>query len=373
MGREIQITETESFLLDIPLKRPHVMSFGSPKEVNFVLVKLTTNRGITGWGEASTFQGPTWSEESAETIKTVIDRYLFPLIEGKNPLRFQPLLHEMNLRIKGNSFAKAAVELAILDLFGKSFNQPVYALFGGGFRDRVSLSWSLASGGVEQDVAEAREMVAKGVRIFKIKAGSGPVENDVEKVRGLRKGFSDSIRLRVDINQGWNYQTALRGIKALEAFDLDFIEQPLPKGDLEGLSELRKRTSIPLMVDESLGDMVSALTIIKLRAADIFSYKLTKAGGFLPARNLYAIARAADIAGYIGCMIETSLGTAAYLHFAALMESIEYGCELFGPLLLQEDIVHNPIRFKEGYVHIPSGPGWGVEIDERKIESYRRQ
>lgn len=367
------LKEIQAVILDIPLLRPHVMSFGSIAEVNFVLVKLTSSSGLVGYGEAATLQGPTWGEESAESIKATIDHYIAPLIKDSNLLEYKLVMHRINSRIKGNSFAKAAVDFALLDLFGKYHQLPVYALLGGRFRDRVPLSWSLASGSLSQDLAEARRMMEKGITIFKAKVGADTLDADIERIKTIRTELGRGISLRVDVNQGWDVPKAARAILEMEPFDLDFCEQPVPKWDIEGLGELRQRSRTPIMADESLTDIHAGLELVKKKAADIFSIKLTKMGGLLGALNFYNLIQAAGLGAYIGCMIETCVGTSAYLQFAAAVPQLEYGCELFGPLLLTGDICDKPICYESGSVLIPDGPGLGADVNEECIEQYRRK
>jgi muconate/chloromuconate cycloisomerase len=373
MDGAILIEDMKTILLDIPLKRSHVMSFGSPREVNAVLVKLTTRNGMTGFGEAVTFQGPTWSEESSETIKAIIEKYIFPILEGKDLLQYNVLLNEIESRVKGNLFAKAAVECAILDIWGKYFGQPLYNLLGGKYRDKVPLSWSLASGNIGTDIEEAKKMMESGYKIFKVKAGANSIAEDIEKIKSLREELGPLVSLRLDANQGWNVVEALKAIKEMEPYGLEFIEQPLPRWNIDGLAEIRKKVTVPIMADESVCDTFSCMKVIMDRAADIFSFKLTKMGGLLKARNIYSMVEAAGLEAYIGCMIETSVGTAAYLQFAASVPSLPYGCELFGPLLLTDDIVDNPIIFKDGFVFIPNEPGMGVTINEVRVEKFKRK
>jgi muconate cycloisomerase len=158
----------------------------------------------------------------------------------------------------------------------------------------------------------------------------------------------------------------------MEPYSPAFFEQPLPKWDLEGMAALRGQTSIPILADESLESEQAALEMIRRQSADAFSFKLTKLGGLLNTRQVYFMTRTAGVAAYIGCMIESSVGTAAYLHFAATIPWLEFGCELFGPHLLKDDVVDNPIRIENGKVFIPDGPGLGVEVNEDKIKQYQR-
>lgn len=373
MAAEPVIKTVNTYIVDIPMRRPHVMSFGAPTEVNFVLVRIEARGGIVGWGEAATFQGPTWSEESAETIQVVIDRYLAPLLKGRNALLYNPLMDELEYRFRGNSFAKAAVEMALLDMTGRYLGQPLHVLLGGAFRMKLDLSWSLASGSTDTDIAEARDMMTRGHRIFKIKMGAGPVEKDVAKLALLRRELGPEVGLRADVNQGWDRRSALRALRELEESRPEFLEQPLPKWDLAGLSELRHKSPIPLMADESLSDAHSALDIVREGAADILSYKLTKLGGLTRSLAVYRVAAAGGLGAYIGCMIETSVGTAAYLHFGAVLPRLDYGRELFGPLLLGGDIASRPVAYADGQVLVPEGPGLGIEVDEARVEKYRRR
>lgn len=373
MKVDLLVRSCETYLVDLPLQRSHHMSFGAPDRVNFVIVKLKTHNGIVGWGEAATLGGPTWSEESSETIKVIIDTYIAPQLMGQSLLKYQVTLQKVFSRLRGNRFAKAAVEFAVLDIVGKYYNQPVYTLLGGNYRDRVDLSWSLASGDLDTDIAEAKKKMEQGHRIFKLKFGVHHWKEDLERLRIARQELGEEVSLRVDVNQGWDRSTAFNALNKMEPYSPTFFEQPLPKWDFEGMAALRSQTAIPILADESLESDQAAMEMIRRQCADAFSFKLTKLGGLLNSRQVYFMSRTAGIAAYIGCMIETSIGTAAYLHFAAGIPRLEFGCELFGPELLRDDIVNNPIRIESGKVFIPEGPGLGVDVNEDKIKEFERK
>jgi muconate cycloisomerase len=263
--------------------------------------------------------------------------------------------------------------MALWDLNGRALGVPVHRLLGGRVRDRVPLSWSLAVADGEAELAEAREMVGRGHRIFKLKTAAHPVAHDAGRVRRLREALGPEIRLRVDANQGWDRPTALRAIRAMEPHDLDFVEQPLPRWDVAGMAELARSVSVPLMADESCGSPHEALAIARLGGISILGLKLTKSAGIL---NTLAVARIAEAAGmscYMGCMIETSLGTAAYLHVALAASPVTWGCELFGPLLLGGDVTHAPVRYDAGAILALDGPGLGVEVDEARLKEWTRR
>ncbi len=369
----MKITGVRVIMADIPVARPHKMSFTTLEAVNFVFVRLETANGMVGWGEAACLGGPTWSEESSESVAATIERYIVPWLVGCDASGIEVLSREMARRVQGNPFARAAVEMALWDLNGRALGVPVHRLLGGRVRDRVPLSWSLAVADAGAEIEEARAKVAGGHRIFKIKTAARPVAEDVERVRRLREALGLEVSLRVDANQGWDRPTALRAIRALEPFGLDFVEQPVPRWDFEGMAEISRRVNVPIMADESCFSPQDALQIARLGGVSILGLKVTKSAGIIGTMAIARIAEAAGMGCYVGCMIETSLGTAAYLHVALAATPVTWGCELFGPLLLKGDVVREPVRFADGAILALDGPGLGVEVDERALAEWIRK
>lgn len=370
----MKIQRVITSIVDIPIRRLHnKMSFVTLEKVNYVLVRTQTDTGIEGLGEAAALGGPTWSEESAESIKETIDHYLAPLLIGEEPENIEKLRQKLDCAYRGNQFAKAALEMSLFDIVGKAWGIPVYDLLGGLVREKVPLSWSLAIGDVQEEIREAREMMEHGHFIFKIKVGAAKPEEDVERVKKLREALNDRICLRVDANQGWNRMSAIWAAKQLEAYRIDFLEQPVPRWDVGSLSAVARASSIPIMADESLCTPQDAIRLVNKEAASIFALKVTKAGGILGCKRIAAIAEGAGIGCYVGCMIETGIGTAAYLHLAASTPGVTYGCELFGPLMLCDDIVREKTDYKDGHVWVSDRPGLGVTLDEGKVKKYTRQ
>ena len=368
----MKIADVRVTLADIPVTRPHTMSFTTLHAVNFAFVRVETTDGVTGWGEAACLGGPTWSEESAESVAATIERYVAPWLVGRDASEVEPLRLEMARRVQGNPFARAAVEMALWDLNGKAIGVPVHRLLGGKVRDRVPLSWSLAVADPDAELAEAHAKVALGHRIFKIKTAAHPVAQDAERVRRIREAVGPDVALRADANQGWDRPTALRAIRALEPYRLDFVEQPLPKWDLGGMAEIARSVSVPIMADESCCSPHDAMAIARLGGVSILALKLTKSAGILGTMAIARIAEAAGLGCYVGCMIETSLGTAAYLHVALAATPVTWGCELFGPLLLAGDVVRRPVQYADGAILALDGPGLGVEVDERRLKEWTR-
>ncbi len=372
-ARPLSIGDVRLIVADIPVSRPHHMSFTTLTAVNFVFVRIETRDGLVGWGEAACLGGPTWSEESAESIVATLERYVAPWLVGRDATQIEALRLEMARRVQGNPFARAAVDMALWDLNGRALGVPVHRLLGGRVRDRVALSWSLAVAGGDAEVAEARDKVAGGHRIFKIKTAAHPVAEDVARVRAIREAVGPDVRLRVDANQGWDRPTALRAIRAMEPYDLDFVEQPVPRWDLDGLAEIARSVTVPIMADESCGSPQEAMAIARRGGVSILALKLTKSAGLGSTMAIARIAEAAGLGCYVGCMIETSLGTAAYLHVALAASPVTWGCELFGPLLLRGDVVREPVRYADGCILALDGPGLGVEVDETALEEWTRR
>jgi muconate cycloisomerase len=372
-ARPLTIGDVRLVVADIPVSRPHHMSFTTLTAVNFVFVRIETREGLVGWGEAACLGGPTWSEESAESIAATLERYVVPWLRGRDAAQLETLRLEMARRVQGNPFARAAVEMALWDLNGRALGVPVHRLLGGRVRDRVPLSWSLAVGDGDAEVAEARDKIARGHRIFKVKTAAHPVPDDVARVRAIRAAVGPEVRLRVDANQGWDRPTALRAIRAMEPYDLDFVEQPVPRWDLDGLAEIARAVRVPIMADESCGSPQDALAIARRGGVAILALKLTKSAGLAATMAIARIAEAAGLGCYVGCMIETSLGTAAYLHAALAAPPVTWGCELFGPLLLRGDVVREPVRYADGCILALDGPGLGVDVDEAALGEWTRR
>lgn len=370
----MKLKSIKTAIVDIPLKRPHVMSLMTVREVNYLFVFAQSSDGTVGYGEAAFLGGPTWSEESVESAKAAVERYLAPYLVGKDFRRLEEMRSLMDKLVRGNHFAKAAVEMALFDLTGKVQGLPVYDLIGGKVRDEVPLSWSLASCDLKEEEREAGEMIDKGGYIFKFKTGLLSPKEDIERVQNIRRTFGDTIRLRIDANQGWNRADAIRAIRGMEPYHLDFAEQPVPKEDIDGLAAIARSVSVPLLADESLDSVQNAIQLVKKDAVGMFGLKLTKAGGIIGAKRLAAIAEAAGYPCYVGCMIETGVGNAAYLHMAVSTPQVTMGCELFGPMLLSDTITTEEPEYGRGTIALTKAkPGLGVEIDPKQFEKYRRK
>ena len=272
-----------------------------------------------------------------------------------------------------NIAAKSSLETAAFDAFGKALDVPVYSLLGGAVRDRFPVLWSLASGDPIQEIEEAEaKLSARLHNVFKVKIGARSPDDDLKRLKQIGKALEGRATLIVDVNQAWSETTTLRSLPALKDIGVELIEQPLPSWNSAGMARVRARSPIPLMADESVFSIHDALALAKANAVDVFSLKLVKHGGLLALRNVAAVAEAAGIELYGGCVLESSIGAAAHLHAFATLRNLEWGCEHFGPQILCDDLVTEPLVFEDFNVMLPSGPGLGLELDEEKVRRYAR-
>ena len=371
--RDAAIAAIESTIVDVPTVRRHKLSSLSVTAQSYVIVQLRLASGIVGIGEAATLGGPRWSEESVESIKANIDAYLAPVLIGERADRFERLGALMDAAAKRNTAAKAAIESAAYDAAGKMLGVPASLLLGGIVRDSIPVFWTLASGDPEQEIAEAEiKLAARLHDRFKIKIGAQAPEADMARLGRIAGALGGRARLIVDANQAWDEPTAQRCLPLLHELGIALVEQPLPAWNNAGMARLRARSPVPLMADESVFSAHDMAQVAQAAAADVVSLKLVKHGGLLATRKVAATAEASGIGLYGGCLLESSIGAAAHLQVFCGLRELTWGCEHFGPQILVEDLVTEPLRFEDGRVHLPAGPGLGVTLDPAKLRRFAR-
>jgi muconate cycloisomerase len=314
-----------------------------------------------------------YCDESPESIKLAIDTYMAPLLRSSDPSRVAATMAGISRSVVGNHFAKSTVETALLDAHAKRVGLPVSELLGGRQRDELPVAWTLASGDTAQDIEEAERMLdLRRHNIFKLKIGKRNVEDDVAHVAAIKKAMGERASVRVDVNQAWDEARAARGIAMLEAAGCDLVEQPIARGNLPGLARLAARFIVPLMADESLCGPEDAFDVAARGAADVFAVKVAQSGGLFAAGRVGAIADAAGIGLYGGTMLEAAIGTVASAHLFSTFPKLAWGTELFGPLLLSEEILVEPLSYGEFTLKVPNKPGLGIELDEERVDFFRR-
>jgi muconate cycloisomerase len=356
----------------IPTSRPHQMAIGTTNFQEDVVVKLVTDEGLVGWGEAPHMVGHSQRGETPDTVRVVLRRKLLPVVLGANPLNQEAIGLSLDRAVPGNTRAKGSIIMAAYDLAGKALGTPVHNLLGGMVRDRIPLSWSLPIQEPAAIVEEAKRMVDRGWRILKVKVGRQDPLADVAAVRQVREAVGDRIRIRADANQAYDIKTAIKMARQLEECGLEFLEQPVHQSDLEGMAEVTRQVGVPIMADESAHTVEDLLAIAKLRAADYVSIYVIGPGGLHNSKRMAVIAQGARMRGYVGGALESVIGAAAGLHFAAASPAVDLGCEMSGQFLLTDDFGTEPLRFEDGALVVPTAPGLGVEIDEERLTRHRQ-
>jgi muconate cycloisomerase len=265
--------------------------------------------------------------------------------------------------------------MALVDAVARTHGLPAWQLLGGKQHEQLPLAWTLASGDVAADVQEAQELLAKGRhQIFKIKIGARDPAIDTAHVSQIARALAGKAKITVDVNQAWDGNTARRYLPHLADSGVALVEQPVARHNLEALKQLTatQATSMLIMADESVCSVQDALQLVRLNASHVFSLKVAKHGGLFNTRKVAAIAQAGDIDWYGGTMLETSLGSAASAHLFSTLGPSHHGCELFGPLLLADDIVEEGMVTKNGQLQLPDGPGFGVQVSTEKLERFDR-
>ncbi len=363
----------ETQLLEIPLVRPHRFSVLTIRTQGILLVRVRTADGTEGIGEGVVPGGPWWGGESIEGISVMVERYLAPLLVG-DAARVDYLAQRMNKLVAGAPFAKAALEMALWDARGKSLGVPLYQLLGGAHRTRLPVTWALGADSVEVVTREAFEKLDRGQHFaFKLKMGALDPSEDVARVRSIAKALVAKATLSVDLNGSWDELTAMRWLPALEDAGISLIEQPVAAWNLPAMTKLAEQLHVPIMADESLRTPQDAVALASRRAAGVFAQKLAKSGGVGAVGRIGVIAEAHGIPCYGGTTIESSIGTAAAVHTFCASASLTAGTELFGPLLLADDLTETPVHYDAGHVHLPDGPGLGIVLDEAKVARYTRE
>jgi muconate cycloisomerase len=370
---DLTIERVETAVLDVPLRRPHRFARTGMDAQPILLVTLTTRGGARGVGEGVVPGGPWWGGESVETMQVVVERYVAPLLLDRRVDDIAGIQQAVDDVVNANLHAKAAVEVALHDAWARSLGVPVHTLLGGLARTSVPVTWALGTESAAEVVDEAQAKLDAGLHTsFKLKMGAQDPADDVARVTEIAAKLAGQASVRVDVNARWDLTTSLRWLPRLAEAGVDLVEQPVPGAEVEWLAEINAALPIPVMADESLRTPSDALRLVRLRAADVFSLKTTKSGGLRHTRQIADVAAAAGVPCHGGTSIEGPVGTAASLHLACAMPGVTYGSELFGPLLMREELLTEPLRYADGSLHLPEGPGLGVELDPSAVTRFTR-
>jgi len=362
----MKITSTEIFKLNIPFKQSWGTHLGAIDKAENVVVKLITNTGLIGWGEASPFAAIT-GDSQATNIETA--KHLAKLILNKNPLAIEARMNEIRRETVAEPSIRSAYDMALYDILGKAAGLPLYAVLGGEKR-RLRTDYTIGiQESVEQTLVDLDAILVNGFNAIKMKVGR-PGLADVEHVKAVRDKVGPDMLIKIDSNQGWDYQTACANLDAMESLNLQYSEQPIAARDYTNLARLRDRVSMPICADESVFDDIDALNLVRSGAADYFNIKLGKSGGIHTALKINAIAEAAGNKCMIGCFAESRLALSASAHLACARPNIEF-IDLDSAYLFTEDPVIGGIQYSTaegGVIELTDKPGLGAEFDESYLE-----
>lgn len=370
----MKIASVDVVAARIPLtpERRMKSSLGSHDESQFVLVRLRDDDNLQGVGEATVT--PQWSGETAWGAAAIIRHHLGPALVGLDPRDAGSIAARMDELAFGNWFAKAALEMACWDLAGRAAAAPVYELLGGACRPRtIRNRFSLGAYAPEVAAERTRERVAAGFTTIKVKVGRD-VQQDVLRVAAVRRAAGDDVTLTIDANGGWTYEQAREALRRLDEFRIEWIEQPLQRGDYSRLRKLRGETGCRILADESCFTRVECEELIAQNCCDAITVYPGKHGGLLRAREIAELAGRHDIPCTIGSNLEWDVGAAAMMHFIVSTPNVrieEIPGDCLGPSYHETSIAVEPLEIEGPMTTIPERPGLGVEVDWAKVQQLR--
>jgi len=362
----MHISAVEPCIVEVPLRRPAKGVHGVTAVQRSVLVRVAAGEGVEGWGDVDPTPG--YSRLSVEDIHETVTR-LAPALVGLDPFNVRRALSVMDELVDGRLEAKAAVEMALCDLKARALGVPVHSLLGGRVKDRITLNAWIGTVPPAQAATEAREWLARGFASAKIKI-EGPDPEGLARVAAVREAVGDGLALRVDFNESLPLADAVTFIRKLEPFRLALVEQPVERGRIAALAEIRRGIGIPLMADESVTDPASLIEIIRRGAADIVKLKVMKQGGLTRTLAMVETAAAAGLGVVIGHGFGLTLSTLAEAAVAAVSPAVLDGCEAVGPLKMAGDVVTAPAVLDHGVLTVPDRPGLGADVDRVALARY---
>jgi len=382
----MKITRIDAIPFRLPPRRDFKWAGLKVDLGGFVLVRVTTDGGVIGYGEATPL--PDWGGdfgrhggETLETVRTMVEQVLGPVLIGRDPCAVTAARLIMDQAARGNTYAKCAIDIALHDAWGKIVGQPVFKLLGGACRDSVPVAHMVGLMREDEAVKEAAGAIQDGLTALQIKGGVD-AERDIRLIGTLRRELGTAISLRLDANQGYGDAKTAHGIVArLAAAGADLVEQPAV--GLRHMAEVTRQAAIPIIADESCWDINDALDVAEARGADCLSIYLAKAGGFVGARKVAAVAEAASMRCDVNGSIESAIGNAANIHFALATPSVRLASVIpisapagahpyrIGGRYYEDDIVAEAFPVRDGALLPLDGPGLGIEVDEAKLERMR--
>jgi o-succinylbenzoate synthase len=362
----MKITEIRYGMLRVPLKTPFKTALRTVEVVEDIVVEIHTDVGNIGYGEA-----PATAVITGDTHGSIIEaiaKFIAPRLIGQDIANLNRITQLIQTSLEKNSSAKAAVEIAVYDLWAQLYNAPLYKMLGGG-DPVVTTDITISVDYIDKMVADSIQAVERGFQALKIKVGKD-IGVDIERTKAIYAAVEDRALLRLDANQGWTAKQAVYALQTLEdaGVKLELVEQPVKAQDLDGMRYVTERVHTPIMADESVFGPTQVIELIRMRAADIINIKLMKTGGISSAIQIADIAAMYGVECMIGCMIETSISVAAAVHLAVAKSNVITKVDLDGPSLCAFNPVDGGVIFNESEISITDAPGLGI----REIRGLQR-
>ena len=354
----MKITEVRLGMISVPLRVPFKTALRSVNSVEDVVVEIHTDTGAVGYGEAPP-TGVITGDTTGSIIGAIRD-HIAKTIVGRDVDDFEDLMIALNACIQKNTSAKAAVDMALWDLYGQLYRVPVYKLMGGA-RKSIVTDITISVNAPEEMARDARTAVRRGYDCLKVKVGIDP-ELDVARLAAVREAVGKDICIRIDANQAWNAKQAVRILNQMQdkGLDIEFVEQPVPAADLEGMQYVTRHADVPVLADESVFSPADALKIMQTGAADLVNIKLMKCGGITNALRIAAAAEVYGVECMIGCMLEAKISVNAAVELACAKKIITK-IDLDGPVLCSEDHILGGATFDEKNITVSDAPGMGIQ------------
>ena len=366
----MRIKTIEPIAISLPMKKPVKMAGETVTRADNILVRIETDDGAVGWGEAAS--APTMTGETVASMMAAVTHMAPSLL--KHPADdFAGAAAAMDAQMYGNSGAKAAIEIALHDLVGRAKGLPLHALFGGKRRERIPLLAVIGSDDAAADLREAQERRNAGYVIYKIKVGVDAPEADAARTQDICRVLGKDCLISADANQGWSAEEGVRYVRAVADAGLGFFEQPVHAHDLAGMARVAAASRVPIGADEGIHSKDDIERHHAAKAAQGVSLKAIKLGGV---RQVLDASKLCDRLGMnlnISCKTgESSVASAAALHLAAVVPSLAWGLTVTSPGLA-EDVVTDPLRIDHGHMMVLDRPGLGVEVDERRVRRWQQE
>jgi muconate cycloisomerase len=365
----MKIVGIDSYPLVLPVKEIYGGAAGFLEDCRSLIVRLETESGIEGWGEGT--QGrPGNTYETLETMAIMAQKYFAPALIGMDIEETGAVLNKLHRVRDGHPITKAAIETALFDALGKLYRVPLCRFFGGPYRREIDLVGGLGMDlGPETIGVRARQLKQDGFQSFKIKIGQQDHQKDIERVRAVRQAAGDDALIRVDGNAAYSFGAARFILHELSRFRITDAEQPLARGDLRSLAELRRAVGIPIAAQESVASPADALTVLEEQAADLIKIKLTHIGGFQRGIEVGAVVGAKGLPVVIGqgsaC---TTILSAAEMQFHCALKNAQPVGEMTGFMRLGDQDIFSPITVSRGKAMPPMTAGHGIEVNRAKLK-----